>query len=341
MARVFVTGGTGFIGRNLVERLVERGDQVTCLLYGGVASGFFDPLPVNYVQGDILAEGFLDPILAEVDIVYHVAGAPLALRPSDYDRINGEGTRLVAQACARQARPPVLVAVSSMGVGGPAREKRALTEDDAPAPVSAYGRSKLAAERHLRAVADRVPVTIVRPPLVFGPFDHHTIWLFQTVWFGFNFIPGRRECLFPWLHVADLVEGLILSAERGRRLPPKGTAAPAGEGIYLLTLDDMHTLAEAADMAARAMNRRLRILVNLPDRVCHFVGLVNDVFCRITGRPNLMVSDKITEGTAGSWMVSADKAKRELGFCCRIGFEEGFRRLAEWYRKHGWLVELP
>lgn len=341
MARVFVTGGTGFIGRNLVQRLVERGDQVTCLLYGVVVSGFFDPLPVNYVRGDILTDGLLEPVLAEVDVVYHVAGAPLALRPSDYERINGEGTRLLAQACARQARPPVVVLVSSMAVGGPAHQKRTLTEGDAPAPVSAYGRSKLAAERHLCAVADRVPTSVVRPPLVFGPFDHHTIWLFQTVWFGFNFIPGRRESLFCWLHVADLVEGLILAAERGRRLPPQGIDAPAGQGIYYMLMDDMHTLAEAAHTAAKAMNRRLRLLVNLPDGVCHFVGRVNDVFCRITGRPNLMVSDKITEGTAGSWMFSADKAKRELGFRCRIGFHEGFQRLADWYRKHDWLIELP
>ncbi len=130
---------------------------------------------------------------------------------------------------------------------------------------------------------------------------------------------------------------MILAAERGRRLPPREDDAEPGRGVYFVALDEMPTMAQASDLAARAMNRRLRLLVYWPPLACRIFGWFNDLLSRVIKRPILLTSDKMAEGMAGSWICSCEKAKREMGFTCRIGLREGFETLVTWYREQGWL----
>src|SRR5262249_51485937 len=135
-----------------------------------------------------------------------------------YDQVNAEGTRRLAEACVRQPQPPVFVHVSTLAAAGPAPIDRPLTESSPPVPVSAYGRSKLAGERHLGALADRLPVPVARPPIIFGPGDPFVKKLFRMVQWGINLVPRSAACPLSWLYVGDLVEALLLAADRGRRL---------------------------------------------------------------------------------------------------------------------------
>lgn len=337
MGRVLVTGATGFIGRNLVERLVKGGDQVVCLLHHRGKEGYFAPQDVEHYRGDLLTPGSLDPVLPGVETVYHLAGATLVLSPTEFARGNTEATRLLAESCARQQHPPRLVFVSSLAAAGPAPDEQPLTEESPAVPVSDYGRSKFAAEQHLRAIADRVPVTVVRPPCVFGPWDPLTLVLFHGIRLGVNFNAGMHDFRLAWIHVTDLVEGLIEAARNGERLPAMTEAAPPGRGIYFMAMDEMPTLREASELAAHAMNRKLRAFIYLPEFLCRFLAKVNGRLAQVVKRPRLMNPDKIAEGLAGSWMCCSDKAKRQLGFSCRIQLDEGLRLLVQWYRGQGWL----
>src|SRR5207249_3176164 len=95
-----------------------------------------------------------------------------ALQARQYVQANVVGTRNLARACAAaKPRPRRLVVVSSQAAAGPAMPERPAREEDTPHPVSAYGHSKLAAEREALAVADRVEVAIARPATVYGPRD--------------------------------------------------------------------------------------------------------------------------------------------------------------------------
>lgn len=334
MTQVLVTGGTGFIGQHLLTRLVERGDRVRCL----ARSAPQVPLPgVEYVAGDLTAPETLAAAVRGVGIVFHLAGATLARRAADFWLVNAEGTRALAEACARQARPPVVVHVSSLAAAGPTAFDRPLTEECPARPVSDYGRSKLGGEEYVRAVAAHLPVTVLRPPAVFGPGDHYTAKMFRLVRRGLALLPGRTAFQLSWVYVADLVEAMVLAADRGTRLAPVGDAARVADGCYYIALDEHPLVTEAARLAAEAQGvDRVRV-IRVPAYLCRFAARVNALRTPLTGRAYWVNPDKIHEALAGCWTCSPDRARRELGFACRTGLAEGFRLALEWYRAHGLL----
>jgi nucleoside-diphosphate-sugar epimerase len=332
MARALVTGATGFIGRHLVAVLAERGDRVRCLVRRPAGEQPFGPLDVEYHRGDVTDAASLAEAVRDVDVIYHVAGATLVRTPKQYMAVNAEGTRHLAAACAGQPRPPKIVYVSSLAAAGPSTPERPRTETDPPAPVSEYGRSKLAAEEHLRAAADRVPATVLRPPGVIGPGDPHNLVLFRAARRGLIAAPGSTAHRLSWIDVDDLARALLLATERGEVLGPDG-----GRGVYFVALDEMPTYAELGRLVGAAVGCEHVRAVAAPRALCRAVGRVNDLRVWLTGRPLLLTTDKMREGVAGSWTCSSAKAKRDLGFACRVGLADSFRRMAAWYAERGLL----
>ncbi len=123
MTRVLVTGGTGFIGRALLARLLQRGDRVRCLLRGArrdrTRPDLLRPQDVEYMAGDVLDPASLERALADVQVVYHLAGATVVRSWREFALGNDVGNRNVAEACAAPSRP-VVVYVSSLAAAGPA-----------------------------------------------------------------------------------------------------------------------------------------------------------------------------------------------------------------------------
>lgn len=336
MARVLVTGATGFIGHHLAQHLVERGDQVRCLVRRRPLR-VGDPLPsaVEYAVGDITVRESLDAAVAGIETVYHLAGATLTVHPSTFRLVNSRGTRHLAEACASCSVPPTFVYISSLAAAGPTHH-RPRSEDCPPCPVSEYGRSKLGGERNLRAMAGRLSVTILRPPCVFGPGERFMLKLLHQVRWGFSMRPGHRVFRLSWIYVADLVEAMVLAAERGCRLLP-GAAPNDERGVYYVALDTCHTVTGFADLLAEVLDRQKHWDICVPPILCWLGAYVNDCRAQLTGRVFWLNSDKLREALAGSWICDASKAKRELGFVCRTDLMTGLRTTIRWYQDHGWL----
>jgi len=334
---VLVTGASGFIGRHLVHRLIDCGCRVSCLVR---AASCIDELRLagdQLVTGDVTDWASIGRALAvsQARIVFHLAGLLKALRTDDFLRVNAGGVESVAAACANRTDKPVLVVVSSLAAAGPCAVDRPRLESDLLTPVSNYGRSKLAGEQAAARYAGVVPISIVRPPIVFGPGDRGMLEMFRPIarW-GIHAVPGRGERCFSLIHVADLVEGLLLVAEKGERLHPNGLP---GQGVYFMATEDELTYTELGQAMAIALGKKRATVVHLPGPLVKLVGFCGDAMTWIRQRPAWVNSDKMTEALAGSWMCSSAKARTQLDWYPAAALVERLYETAQWYRQARWL----
>ena len=317
MARVLVTGATGFVGGHLVDALLERGDDVVCLTRSTANLSWLNRQPVEQIQGDLRDARALNSAVKNVDIVYHVAGLIRALSEADFMAANAAGTQRLAAACAAQENPPVFVYVSSLSAAGPTTGSNPLKESDPCRAISQYGKSKRAGEVALARLANRLPASIVRPPIVFGGRDTSTKSLFNAIGrTGIHFALGyRHRRRYSLVHVIDLVQALLSVARSGERLDLcDAEEASFRQGCYFVAFDDQPTYAEFGQFIGEAYGRRFVAKIPVPDMLTSSVASISELFSQVRRKPSIFGKDKAREIKAGSWICSTEKIKADLGF---------------------------
>jgi nucleoside-diphosphate-sugar epimerase len=336
MVRALVTGASGFIGGHLVQALAERGDQVVAMVRKTALADSLRPYCARVVSGDVNDVESLRSAVAGAEVVYHLAGC--TLRRTDFHRINAEGTENVARACAAQASPPVLVIASSLAAAGPAPNGRSRTELDRPTQVSEYGRSKRAGELAAQQLAARVPISVIRPPIVFGEMDRVTFLMFHSVArFGVHMVPGLGRPRYSLIHADDLSRLFILAAERGARLRPAEEDHASCEGYYFAAAEEDLTYDDFGRMIAATFHRRRVATIHCCTSLIWMIAGCSDLVARLRGQTTPLNPDKAWEMTAGSWICSAQRAGNELGFDVAAPLADRLQQTSDWYRGQGWL----
>jgi nucleoside-diphosphate-sugar epimerase len=325
---ILVTGGTGFIGSHLVDRLVaKQGCPVRCLVRRSSTAGSL-PRAVELAYGDLESGAGLTEAMRGVDTVFHLAGVTKARTAADYHRGNAVATANLLRAAGHAGNVGRLVHVSSLAAAGPSTADRPLTEADEPRPVSHYGRSKLAGEEAVRQSPLRERTVIVRPPVVYGPRDRDVYQVIRTVARGWMAQIGTALRGFSHVYVGDLVDGLIAAADRA--------SAGAGGQVFYLANSAPVSWDEFGNVAARLMGRKVRT-VAIPESAAYVLGLCAEWWTRLSGKPGILSRDKVLEACCAGWVCDPGRARRELGFCASTGLEEGLRRTLDWYKEAGWL----
>lgn len=342
MAKVLVTGASGFIGYHMAQLLVEQGEEVTCLVRKTSKTNRLSQLGVIQHCGDLDDRQSLAAAVAGKSTVYQVAGCVKALRTEELFRVNEHGVRNLLEVCAEPTTPPVVVTVSSLAAAGPSPDGHLRTETDPLVQVSYYGQSKRQGELAAQTLADRVPVSVVRPPIVLGEGDTNGLSLFQSIARTFvHMVPGLQRHLFSVIHAADLVRGISLVAQRGQRLHPQGAESPdplcASQGYYFLAGPEHVTYDALGTLVGQALGRRGALVLHAPAAVVWGVATVVELAAKVRRQPALLNYDKIREALAGDWTCSPQKAADQLGFSVATPLLERLRQTAQWYRKEGWL----
>ena len=324
---ILVTGGTGFIGSHLVDRLVALGRPVRCLVRRPSAAGTL-PSVIELAHGDLETGAGLTEALRGVHTVIHLAGVTKARTVAGYDRGNATATENLLRAAAHLNEIGRFVHVSSLAAAGPSPADRPLAETDEPRPVSHYGRSKLAGEQAVRRSPLAERAVIVRPPVVYGPRDRDVYQVIRAVARGWMAQIGPTPRRFSHIYVGDLVDGLIVSADH--------IGSSAGGQVFYLANAAPVSWDEFGKVAARLMGRDVRT-VAIPQNVAYVLGLCAEWWSNLSGKAGILSRDKVREACCSGWVCDSGHARRELGFSASTSLEEGLRRTLDWYKEAGWL----
>jgi nucleoside-diphosphate-sugar epimerase len=319
--KALVTGATGFIGSHLCEELVKRGYKVTCLSRNTSNLKWIENLDVRLIKGDCtIIESLLDTV-KDVDYIFHLAGLTKACSRDDFFCINTKGTEnLIKVVSERTPKLKRFIYLSSLSAAGPSKNGTPLQENSIPSPVSDYGRSKLGGEKAVLNYNSVLPITILRPPAVYGPRDKDLLVFFKMIKKGI--FPDWGKCYYSLLYVDDLVQGIILSAENGK-----------AEGkIYFLSDNKYYTGKEIAMEISSTLNVRITQL-KVPKFIMPFFALIGEKI----NKKGIINRDKMKELSHSYWTCDAKKAREELGFIPKVGLKEGIKWTADWYRIHRWL----
>ena len=326
--KALVTGASGFIGSHLVDLLLQKNYSVRCLLRRTSSMSWLKGLPIEIVYGDVFDDAGLADAVRNVDVIYHCAGLTKAKTKEEYFRANAEGTRKLLDA-ARRFAPGLkrFVLVSSQTAAGPSSSKTPITENALPHPITTYGRSKLQAEEICLEFASYFPVTITRPPAVFGPRDKDIFEFFKTMSKGLQPVVGFGEKYISLIHVTDLVRGIVMAGESERS---------AGE-TYFISSKEVYGWKQVGAITRRALGRGALTLL-IPEAGVYVIAAFAEFFGLFSPKPTLINFEKARDMVQDYWTCDASKAKRDFGFEQEISLESGIQQTVAWYKEKGWLA---
>ena len=323
----FVTGGTGFIGSHLVERLLSRGYKVRCLIRNEKKKGYLEKLPVEFFPGDLFSSDALHNGISGVDYVYHVAGVVGSRDKAGFYKQNRDGTKSIVESAVR-VNPHLkrFIFVSSGAAVGPANASSMVDESTPYHPITTYGKSKMEAELEVLKYKETLPITIVRPTAVYGPRDPATFDYFNTMNKSLEPLVGFKDKLVSLVHSTDLVSGILLAGE---------SSVAAGQ-TYFLGSERPYSWREIGDTTKEVMGKKA-FRIRLPEPLVYAVAATAGLLSSFSEKPSVLNFEKGRDMVQDYWTFDSAKAKRELGYTPVITLPEGIKETVEWYRKNGWM----
>ena len=325
---ILVTGATGFLGSALVTELVKQGQPIRILARDErkAREQFGDAITI--MGGEITDEAQVQQAVDGATTIYHFAGR--LYHPSTpahlYYRTHVEGTRILLDACQGQSQLQRIVHCSTTGVHG-VTGKTPAAEDAPFAPTNPYEATKLEGELlALKAHEEQgLPISVVRPGLVYGPGDLHLLGFFASIKKGRPcLIDGGKALIHP-IYIDDMTNAFLLCAESPRAIGHS----------YNIAGDHPVSFRELATAIARALGKPL------PggDLPLWLANVASNIFALIPGikGENAPLTRSRVQFLTNSRVYDIGRARTELGFASTVALEEGMRRTADWYYKHEYL----
>lgn len=325
--QILITGATGFIGSHLAERLHAKGYALKCLVRKTSNLVWLKDMNIEYIYGDLHDTEVLRKAVAQVDYIYHLAGVTKAKTRAEYFAGNHTATKnLLDAALSHSSNLKRFVHVSSQAAVGPSEQGIPVDEQTAFHPITTYGVSKMEAEKECINRMDKLPVTIVRPPAVYGPRDKDVFAFFSSMSKGLQPMIGFNNKEVSLIHVKDLVDGIVLAGEHTKA---------AGQ-TYFISSERFYNWKEVGEVTAGAMKKRA-LRLRIPEFIVYTIAAFSELFGLLSRKPVLLNFEKARDIVQDAWTCSIKKAKDELGFKESQTLEEGIRNTVEWYYRNGWL----
>ncbi|MEZ5360636.1 MAG: SDR family NAD(P)-dependent oxidoreductase [Candidatus Zixiibacteriota bacterium] len=322
---VTITGANGFIGSRVCRLLAANGYAIRIVCRKTSDLTQLADIPYTKIFADITDPDSLHAAVENTDYIVHLAGLVKAKTADDYFRVNQGGTVNLLNAvknCNLSLKKFVLI--SSLAAFGPS-DDRPRKEDDAPNPLTTYGRSKLAGEESIQSYSDIIPITVLRPPGVYGPGDTEIFTLFDIVNKGFRpYMKGGHNKI-QLVYVDDLAMAIKLAME-----------TPKSRGrAYQIAHAEAHSSRDMLNGIGELLGKK-GIGITIPGWLLNCIALLSELFFRLIGHTPHFSREKVRELTT-NWELDVSRAKDELGFEAAVDFKTGAAQTIDWYRREGWL----
>lgn len=324
MAKILVTGASGFTGNSLCRRLTAEGEQVIAFVRATSKIDDLLAMGVECRAVDIKSLQEVNDSFTDIDRVYHIAAA---WRTEHADRdefrlVNVEATRNLLRAAAA-ARVKRFVHCSTVGVQGQIDSPPA-DEEYRTAPGDHYQETKLQGELVAREYFSRgLPGTVFRPVGIYGPGETRFLKLFRPINRRVFVMIGSGETLYHLTHINDLIDGIVLV----------GTKEAALGQVFTLAGESYTTINELVNLIADALNVP-RPRIRVPFYPVYVASVLCDALCRPLGISPPLYPRRVEFFHKGRAFSTA-KAKRLLGYQPKVELAEGLRATADWYKREG------
>lgn len=326
--RVLVTGGSGFLGSHVAEQLASAGHTVVALVRKTSNRKFLKTLPnVELAEGSVEQRDAVFEAVRDVDAVVHSAGLVKARSEDDFHRVNVEGTRNLLEG-ARERAPKLrrFVHVSSLEASGPSRDGGPVPHDQ-EAPVTAYGRSKLLAEKECKKIAGDVPVTILRPAAIYGPRDVEILEAFRAV--------KRRQ--YPVIGDGSMRGCYVFGPDCARACVRAIDAEVESGAVYFVDDGVPRTMREAmGELLPEALGTKPLVRFGVPFGVLSLASFGVEAYGKVRGKAVMLTRDKVAM-LKNHWVSDSERTRKELGWTPEVTLEDGLRKTADWYQREGWI----
>jgi nucleoside-diphosphate-sugar epimerase len=326
-SRILVTGGTGFTGSHLCERLMKQGHQIRTIARKPETAAHLARLGIEVISGDIQDFDTTLKATKNVDKVYHIAalyrqeGVP---RRRFWD-VNVTGTENLLKASLGNGVAR-FIHCSTVGVHGGIKQPPA-NEDTPYGPGDHYQESKAEGEKiAIRFMRQKqIAVTVFRPAPIYGPGDLRFLKLFKAIHNRRFWMIGSGNVLYHLTYIDDLVEGILLC----------GNNNGAVGRIYIIGGNEYVTLNTLVALIAEVLAVRPP-MGRIPLWPVYALGYSCEAICRPLGIDPPLYRRRV-DFFRKNRAFDISKAKRELGFEPKTDLHTGIRLTAEWYQKQGLL----
>jgi dihydroflavonol-4-reductase len=319
---ILITGGTGFVGRHLMEELVGKHTVFALVRDASRLEKTGLEGKVEVIRGDLFN---CDPLPEEIELVFHLAGLTKAVFPGEFVHVNYHGTKAFLGKLKGLRRLRKVILVSSLAAAGPSGFNVPLTEDMEANPVSLYGRSKWMGENAVREESPS-PFLIVRAPIVFGPGDMDMLDALKLLKTGMLPLLGKERRRYSIIYVKDLVAGMVELA----------LSRYENETFYLAN-PNVVEWEEFMRIAARLLGKRRLHAIHIPVRLGRLLAGSAETYGRIFRQRAIFNLDKFREMRNPCWTCSPRKAEESVHFTPRFALEEALASTITWYRENGFL----
>jgi len=324
---IALTGGTGFLGSHVADALLAAGHRVRIAVRPTSDLRWLKGKPLEIQVSDLTSPRDCDRLLHETSQLVHCAGVVTARQDAEFQSGNVQTTECLLGAAARSwARKPkaTFLLVSSLAAHGPAPLNRPAVESNPCRPITAYGRSKLAAERAVVSAPGEFRRVVLRPPSLYGPRDREFLPLLKTASRGWTARLGNR------LTGLSLVDGRDAAAAIVALL-----ATPSANGVYFVAdTNTGYDWAQIREALAAATQRTVRQF-ELPLWTLRVAARIASQ--TTTPAAVILSPDRLRDLTCDGWVCDGSRLTAATGFIAQKTAATGFRDTLNFYRKHRWL----